>query len=113
MGTRTGLLTLDAYSSRLRPPRLSERSASTLLHRRRFLGAMVEAVAGVALTGWSSAVRAASGQPASGTGAFALIHTHTHFYDPTRAQNTMRTFNVEAGKSVKSEAKKVFWKSTG
>lgn len=52
-------------------------------NRRRFLAAAVEAVAGVTLTGWASALRAAPGQPASG---FTLIDTHTHFYDPTRPQ---------------------------
>ena len=55
-------------------------------NRRRFIAATLEAVAGVTLTGWASAVRAAPGQPATGAGAFILIDTHTHFYDPTRAQ---------------------------
>ncbi len=59
---------------------------SAAYNRRRFLAANLEAVAGVTLTGWSSAVRAAPGQPASGAGGFTLIDTHAHFYDPTRAQ---------------------------
>jgi predicted TIM-barrel fold metal-dependent hydrolase len=46
----------------------------------------VEAVAAVTLTGWNSAVRAAPGQSAPSAGSFAVIYTHTHFYDPTRAQ---------------------------
>jgi L-fuconolactonase len=56
------------------------------LHRRRFLEAAVEAVAAVTLTGWRSAVQAKPDQPATGAGPFTLIDTHTHFYDPTRAQ---------------------------
>jgi hypothetical protein len=56
------------------------------LHRRRFLAATVEAIAGVSLTGWGSAIRAVSGQLAPDAGGFAVIDTHTHFYDPTRAQ---------------------------
>jgi predicted TIM-barrel fold metal-dependent hydrolase len=59
---------------------------STILHRRRFLAATVEAIAGVSLTGWGSAIRAVSGQLAPDAGGFAVIDTHTHFYDPTRAQ---------------------------
>jgi len=55
-------------------------------HRRRFLTATVEAVAGVTLTGWSSAIRAAPDEPAARAGGFTLIDTHTHFYDPTRAE---------------------------
>src|ERR1700730_10300168 len=55
-------------------------------NRRRFIAAAVEAVAGVTLTSWASAVRAAPGQPSTEAGAFILIDTHTHFYDPTRAQ---------------------------
>jgi hypothetical protein len=67
-GSHTGLLALDAHLSRLRQPRLSEAPVGTILHRRRFLAAAGEAVAGVALTGWTSAVRASSGQPATGAG---------------------------------------------
>jgi L-fuconolactonase len=59
---------------------------SALYNRRRFLAAVGEAAAGVALTGWALAVRAAPGQLATGAGGFALIDTHAHFYDPTRAQ---------------------------
>jgi len=55
-------------------------------NRRRFLATSVEAVAGVTLIGLASAVRAAPAQPATGGGAFTLIDTHTHFYDPTRTQ---------------------------
>jgi L-fuconolactonase len=57
-----------------------------MLQRRRFLAAAAQAVAGVTLTGWSGAVWAASGQPATGAGGLTVIDTHTHFYDPTRAQ---------------------------
>ena len=38
------------------------------------------------MTGWSGAVWAASGQPATGADGLTVIDTHTHFYDPTRAQ---------------------------
>jgi hypothetical protein len=41
---------------------------STDYSRKEFLVASVEAVAGVTLTGWASAIQAASGQPAA-TGA--------------------------------------------
>jgi L-fuconolactonase len=54
--------------------------------RRRFLAATAQAVAGVTLAGWNTALRAAPGQPANGGGGVTLIDTHTHFYDPTRAQ---------------------------
>lgn len=59
---------------------------SATYNRRRFIAAAVEAVAGVTLMGWASAARAAPGRPATGAEAFILIDTHTHFYDPTRAQ---------------------------
>jgi len=60
---------------------------SAILHRRRFLAAAAQTVAGLALTGgWASAVRAAPNQPATGAGGLTVIDTHTHFYDPTRAQ---------------------------
>jgi L-fuconolactonase len=59
---------------------------SLACNRRCFLAATVRTVAGVALTGWGSAVRAATNQPAAEAGGFTLIDTHTHFYDPTRAQ---------------------------
>ena len=59
---------------------------TTILHRRSFLAATLEAIAAVSLTGWSSVVRASPSHPATTTGAFTLIDTHTHFYDPTRAQ---------------------------
>jgi len=36
--------------------------------------------------GTSSSVRAAPGWPVIGEGDFTLIDTHTHFYDPTRAE---------------------------
>jgi predicted TIM-barrel fold metal-dependent hydrolase len=55
-------------------------------NRRHFLAATVQAVAGVTLAGWASALRAALGRPAAGAGSFTLIDTHTHFYDPTRPQ---------------------------
>ena len=54
-------------------------------HRRRFLTSTLEAVAGVTLTGWATALRAAPGQTAA-SGGFALIDTHTHFYDPSRPE---------------------------
>ena len=55
-------------------------------NRRHFLAATVQAVAGVTLAGWASALRAAPGKPAAGAGSFTLIDNHTHFYDPTRPQ---------------------------
>jgi predicted TIM-barrel fold metal-dependent hydrolase len=55
-------------------------------NRRRFLTDAVEAVAGVTLTGWASALRAAPSQPAAGADGFTVIDTHTHFYDPSRPQ---------------------------
>ena len=58
---------------------------STGYNRRKFLAVAVEAVAGVTFTGWASAAQAAPGQPATGAGS-TVIDTHTHFYDPTRAQ---------------------------
>src|ERR1022692_2271456 len=54
--------------------------------RRRFLIATVKAAAGVTLTGWGSAVRAAPEQPAPGATGLTVIDSHTHFYDPTRTQ---------------------------
>src|SRR5262245_18853787 len=54
------------------------------VNRRRFLGATVQTVAGVILTG--SALRAAPDQPAAKASDFTLIDTHTHFYDPGRPQ---------------------------
>ena len=59
---------------------------SAFCNRRRFLAAVAQTVAGVTLTGWASALRAAPGQPATGTGGLTVIDAHTHFYDPTRAQ---------------------------
>ena len=59
---------------------------TTLHNRRRFLAAAVRSVAGGALTGWSSALRARPPQAAAGVDGFAVIDAHTHFYDPTRAQ---------------------------
>ena len=59
----------------------------TATHNRRwFLTATAQAVAGVTLTGWNTALRAAPRQPATGEDGFTLIDTHTHFYAPTRAQ---------------------------
>jgi len=49
------------------------------------VAAAAQAVAGVTLTGWASALRAAPGQPAEAAN-FTLIDTHTHFYDPSRPQ---------------------------
>src|SRR6266542_3780288 len=59
---------------------------SSFYNRRRFLAAAVETAAGVTFTGWVSPVWAAPDQPATGAGPFPLIDTHTHFYDPTRAE---------------------------
>ena len=59
---------------------------SVVYNRRRFLAATVQTAAGVTFTGWASALRAAPNQPATGTGGFSLIDTHTHFYDPSRPQ---------------------------
>ena len=59
---------------------------SPACNRRQFLTAALETAAGVTLTGWSSAVWAASGRFATGSGGLAVIDAHTHFYDPTRAQ---------------------------
>jgi len=59
---------------------------STICNRRQFLTAAAQAVAGVTLTNPASALRAAPAQPASGAGGFTVIDTHTHFYDPTRAE---------------------------
>jgi len=53
-------------------------------NRRRFLTATAQAVAGVTLTG--CALRSTPGQPAISGGGLTLIDTHTHFYDPTRAE---------------------------
>jgi predicted TIM-barrel fold metal-dependent hydrolase len=57
-------------------------------NRRRFLAAAVKSVAGVAVTGCASTLRlwAAPTQGDAGAGSFAVIDSHTHFYDPTRAQ---------------------------
>ena len=44
-----------------------------------------QALAGVSLTGWASALRAATAQPHA-TRDFKVIDTHTHFYDPSRSE---------------------------
>jgi predicted TIM-barrel fold metal-dependent hydrolase len=59
---------------------------SAAYNRRRFLATVAQTVAGVTLTGTSSTVWAAPGQPETGEGGFTLIDTHTHLYDPTRPQ---------------------------
>jgi predicted TIM-barrel fold metal-dependent hydrolase len=59
---------------------------SAAYNRRLFLAAAAQTVAGVTLTGWASALRAAPGQAAAGAGGLTVIDAHTHFYDPTRAQ---------------------------
>jgi len=43
-------------------------------------------VAGLAVSGWASSLRAAPGQPAAATGGFTIIDAHTHFYDPSRPE---------------------------
>jgi L-fuconolactonase len=50
--------------------------------RRQFLAVFAEAVVGVTLTGCASARSAAPAQKET-----TLIDTHTHFYDPTRAES--------------------------
>jgi hypothetical protein len=52
---------------------------SAARNRRRFLAAAAQTVAGVTVTGWALAVRAAPGQPAAGGGGLTVIDTHTHF----------------------------------
>jgi len=59
---------------------------SDVCNRRRFLAAAAQAVAGVTLTGWDSALRAAPGRPPAGADSITVIDAHTHFYDPTRPQ---------------------------
>jgi predicted TIM-barrel fold metal-dependent hydrolase len=59
---------------------------SDVYNRRRFLAAAAQAVAGVTLTGWASALRAAPGRPPAGADSITVIDAHTHFYDPTRPQ---------------------------
>jgi len=59
---------------------------SDVCNRRRFLAAAAQAVAGVTLTGWASALRAAPGRPPAGADSITVIDAHTHFYDPTRPQ---------------------------
>ena len=59
---------------------------NTYCNRRQFLTATAQAAAGVTFTGWASALRAAPGQPATGTGGFTVIDAHTHFYDPSRPE---------------------------
>lgn len=54
--------------------------------RRQFLSATARVVAGLAIVGGTDVLRAASTPPAAGAGDATLIDTHTHFYDPTRAQ---------------------------
>jgi L-fuconolactonase len=54
--------------------------------RRRFLTATAKAVAAATLTAYGPAVRAAPEVPPAGAAGLTLIDTHTHFYDPTRAQ---------------------------
>jgi len=58
---------------------------TTGCNRRRFVAATAQTVAGVTLTSWAAALRAAPGQSAGASG-FTLIDTHTHCYDPTRPQ---------------------------
>ena len=59
---------------------------STAYSRRRFVAGALKAVAGVTLTGWASALRAAHGQVGARADGLIVIDAHTHFYDPTRAQ---------------------------
>lgn len=60
---------------------------STIFTRRGFLAATTQAVAGVYLTGWASALRAAPAELASdASNRFSVIDTHTHFFDPSRPE---------------------------
>jgi predicted TIM-barrel fold metal-dependent hydrolase len=59
---------------------------SDVCNRRRFLAAAAQAVAGVTLTGWASALRPAPARPPAGADSITVIDAHTHFYDPTRPQ---------------------------
>src|SRR5450759_1398784 len=59
---------------------------STLCNHRRFLGLAAHACAGVALTCWASALRAAPAQVAAGADGVTVIDTHTHFYNPNRPE---------------------------
>lgn len=54
--------------------------------RRLFLGTTAQAVAGVTLSGWATALRVAPGQTAAVTDGLTVIDTHTHFYDPSRPE---------------------------
>ena len=59
---------------------------SVVYNLKRCLATAAQTVAAVTLTGWSSSVRAVPGQPTTGEDGFTLIDSHTHFYDPTRAE---------------------------
>jgi L-fuconolactonase len=68
------------------PPAQSyESRVRTALNRRRFVASVVGSVGGLALAACRTA-RDASGAPSSRRAAPPLIDTHTHFYDPARAQ---------------------------
>jgi L-fuconolactonase len=54
--------------------------------RRCFLATTTRMVAGMAVSGWASVVHAATNQSVTESRDFTLIDTHTHFYDPARAQ---------------------------
>lgn len=59
---------------------------SAIPTRRQFLSQVAQAVAGVTVSGWASALRGAPDQPVAENRGFTLIDTHTHFYDPTRPE---------------------------
>ncbi len=56
--------------------------ANKVQNRRDFLRVVGGGLAGTALAGWSDSAYAI----ATGANGFTLIDTHTHFYDPTRAE---------------------------
>ena len=59
-------------------------AATRNLNRRRFLATTLNMAVGTQMVGWGSA--AAAGQGQSNKNSDTLIDSHTHFYDPTRAQ---------------------------
>src|SRR5690348_7440947 len=59
---------------------------NTPCNRRQFLTGAAQAVAGATITGLSSTLQAAPGQTAADASGLTVIDTHTHFYDPSRAE---------------------------
>jgi L-fuconolactonase len=54
--------------------------------RRQFVSTAVQAVAGASLAGWPPALRAEPELARSSASNLAIVDTHTHFYDPHRAE---------------------------